>query len=72
VLRVAAKLNRTDVNDIVKNLLNLYEENLSSASEGKRYQDCFDVTSGLPKSEYLEFYNEIKKEISKMGVLFDS
>jgi len=71
VLRVAAKLNRTDVNEIVKNLLNLYEENLSSASEGKRYQDCYDVKSGLPQAEYLEFYHEIKKEIFEMGVPFD-
>ena len=72
VLGAASKLNRTDVNKIVKSLLNLYEENLASASTGKRYQDCFDVKSGLPNAEYTQFYNEMKKEVSEMGVPIDS
>ncbi len=72
VLRAASKLNRMEANEIVRNLLKIYEDNLPTASEGKRYQDCFDVASGLPNTEYLEFYNEMKSELFQMGIPFDS
>ncbi len=68
VIRAAHKVSRSEANEIVKRLLKIYEDNLPSASEGERYQDCFDVATGYPKAEYLEFYHNMKREISGMGV----
>jgi len=68
VIRAAPKINRSEANEIVKRLLKIYEDNLPSASEGKPYQDCFDVATGFPKPEYLELYKKMKREISEMGI----
>ena len=68
VIRAAPKVSRSEANEIVKRLLKMYEDNLPSAPEGKPYQDCFDVATGFPKAEYVEFYEKMKREVSGMGV----
>lgn len=71
VIRCAHKLSREEANEILKRLVPMYEDNLPNASKGKSYQECFDVKTGYPKKEYVEFYSEIKKEMANMGVPFD-
>jgi len=68
VIRAAPKVSRSEANEIVKNLLKVYEDNLPSAPEGKPYQDCFDVDTSFPNAEYVELYEKMKRKISKMGV----
>jgi len=68
VIRAAPKISRSEANEIVKRLLKMYEDNLSSAPEGKPYQDCFDVATGFPKAEYVEFYEKMKRKIFEMEV----
>ncbi|MBA7651279.1 hypothetical protein ES703_59096 [subsurface metagenome] len=68
VIRAAPKVSRSEANEIVKRLLKMYEGNLTSPPEGKPYQDCFDVATGFPKAEYVEFYEKMKREVSGMGV----
>lgn len=72
VIRASSKVCRKDANQIVKRLLEKYEGSLASAPEGKRYQECFDVSTGFPTAEYLDFYKKMKKEISAMGIPFNS
>jgi methylamine--corrinoid protein Co-methyltransferase len=71
VIRAASKLSRGEANEIVKQILPRYEENLASPPEGKPYQACFDMATGYPKEEYVEFYRTMKTEISGYGVPFD-
>ena len=68
VIRAAPKVSRSEANEIVKRLLKMYEDNLPSAPEGKPYQDCFDVATGFPKAEYVEFYEKMKRKIFEMEV----
>jgi methylamine--corrinoid protein Co-methyltransferase len=68
VIRAAPQIKRGEANEIVKRLLEKYEENLPTAPEGKRYQDCFDVATGFPKPEYVELYKKMKREIFELGV----
>ena len=43
-------------------------QRLAIASVGKNYQECFDLESAAPKKEYLDFVENIKKELSKVGI----
>jgi len=71
VIRAAPKFTRAQANEIVKRLLEEYEENLPAPPEGKPYQECFDLATGYPKKEYLELYGRMKQKISDMGFSFD-
>lgn len=62
------QLSRQEANEIVKRLLPRYEEGLATAPRGKTYQECFDPETGYPGREYLEFYEETRKEIAGMGI----
>ena len=66
----AAKLNRAKANDFVIRLLEKYESQIGTPTEGSRYQDCFDVTTGKPKEEYVRLYHEVKDELSGIGIPF--
>ena len=71
VIRAAPKINREHANNIVKRLLPMYEESLSSPPLGKPYQDCFDLATGYPKKEYMDLYKKMKQEIVDIGIPFE-
>jgi hypothetical protein len=71
VIRAAPKIDREYANDIVKRLLPMYEERLSSPPGGKPYQDCYDLTTGYPKQEYLDLYKRMKQEVADIGISFN-
>jgi methylamine--corrinoid protein Co-methyltransferase len=60
-------MSRTQGNELAKELLDRYEDNLDNAPIGKRYQDCYDVETGLPCQEYISLYREVKEELKAMG-----
>jgi len=68
VAHAIAGTNRHDANQLVKTLLSKYERNLRNPPKGKRYQECYDVRTGKPNQEYLDFYRRITKEIVDLGV----
>jgi len=37
---------------------------------GKKYEECYHMGIRRPLSENVDFYNEMKKEIGKMGIKF--
>jgi len=63
-----AGMTRTDVNEIVKQLMGKYEDRLATAPVGKKYCECWDIDKKLPNPEYMELYEDMKKEISDMGI----
>jgi len=71
VILAAPKLSRKEANEIIKGIVPKYEDSLSSPPEGKPYQECFDLSTGYPKVEYMELYKTMKQEMSNMGVPFD-
>jgi methylamine--corrinoid protein Co-methyltransferase len=65
---VNSRLKRSDVNDIVLNLIQKYEDKISNAPLGKTFQECYDVESVKPTREYMELYKRIKKEFEDIGL----
>ena len=63
-----AGLTRKQANEIVKNILPRYEHDLDHAPIGKCYCDCFNIETAQPQPEYLEFVNDIKKNLSALGI----
>jgi len=63
-------MSRPQGNELVRELLSKYENKVDSAPVGKRYQDCYDIGTGLPSQEYVDLYGEVKDELRVMGFDF--
>lgn len=68
VAHAISGMKRTDANELAKTLLPKYEATLRNPPEGQRYQDCYDVDTGKPTPEYLEFNKKIRAKISDVGI----
>ena len=72
IATAATHLNRKKANEIVIKLLEKYESNLAAPPEGSRYQECYDVIGRQPREEYRRLYGEVKEELSRLGIPFQS
>jgi len=63
-------MTRLQGNEIVKQLLAKYEEDIPQAPKGGKYQECWNIQSKEPKLEYLELYQKIKRELAEYGIRF--
>ncbi|MCL4458661.1 MAG: monomethylamine:corrinoid methyltransferase [Chloroflexi bacterium] len=68
VAHATTGMTRKEANEVVKSLLDRYEDSIPHAPIGQRYQDCFDVARGIPKPEYLELYHRVREELESMGL----
>jgi methylamine--corrinoid protein Co-methyltransferase len=66
----AAKLDRQQANELVRQLLTKYESQIETAPTGSTYQECYNVVSGRPGKTYLQLYTEVKDELASLGVPF--
>jgi hypothetical protein len=66
----ASELTRDQANQLVIQLLEKYESQIATAPSGSTYQECYDLTTGKPGKEYIQLYDEIKEELTGMGVPF--
>jgi methylamine--corrinoid protein Co-methyltransferase len=64
------QLNRENANEIVKTLLERYEDRIKDAPLGKRFQECYDVKRVRPTKEHLEMYEGVKIELGDLGIDF--
>ena len=60
-------MSRAQANELAKELLDKYEDNLDNAPIGKKYQDCYDINTGLPCQQYVDLYGQVKEELRAMG-----
>jgi methylamine--corrinoid protein Co-methyltransferase len=63
-------MSRSQGNELAIELLSKYEDKIDNAPVGKRYQDCYDVDTGLPCQEYVNLYGEVKEELRLLGFDF--
>lgn len=70
VAEAATKLNRVQANRIADQMLKKYEAELRNAPQGKTYQECYDLKTGLPKQFYLDFHQKMKEELCGEGIDF--
>jgi methylamine--corrinoid protein Co-methyltransferase len=68
--KAACNLTRNQASEIVIRLLEKYESQIPSPPEGDRYQDCYDVVTGRPREAYTHLYQEVKEELTGMGIPF--
>lgn len=63
-----AVLDNLEANAVLDNLVSLYERNFSRPPVGKRFQDCYDITSVTPSKEYLKVYEKAISTLNKCGL----
>ena len=68
----ATGMKRIDANELVKQLLQKYEQKLENPPLGQRFQECYDLITVKPSKEYLDIYVQIKKELQELGLNFPS
>ena len=61
-------MTRKDANTLVKKLLSKYEDGINDAPLGKKFSECYDLEKVIPTQEYLDLYDEVKKEASSYGL----
>jgi methylamine--corrinoid protein Co-methyltransferase len=61
-------MKRADANELVMNLISLYEEKLENPPLGRRFQECYDLATVQPSDEYNNIFNQVKKELEDLGL----
>ena len=65
VAYAAAGMSRKEANKIVATLLENYENKLQDPPPGKKLPDYFDIASGRPNKECIEFYRKMRQKFSE-------
>lgn len=66
--KAASKLTRAKANDLVVQLVEKYEQDITTAPEGDCYYECFNPETGKPNEDYVRRYNEVLEELAAMGI----
>ena len=61
-------VTRDQANEIVKQILAQYEDQLAEAPIGKRLDECYNLETLEPTQEYVELYEGVKEKLSKFGL----
>jgi len=62
------RVKRENANELVKDILKRYEDNVTKAPLGKTFSECYDVSRKKPTQEYSELYAKVKKELRNLGL----
>jgi methylamine--corrinoid protein Co-methyltransferase len=57
-----------EINEILDNLVKMYEADYATASLGKTYPECYDTVKVVPTDEYLQVYDEACEAMKSLGV----
>jgi methylamine--corrinoid protein Co-methyltransferase len=63
-------MTRSQGNEIVKQLLAKYEDDIPNAPKGNTYEQCWDMKTKQPIQDYLKLYQRLKAELAELGVRF--
>jgi methylamine--corrinoid protein Co-methyltransferase len=70
ISKASAGIKRSDANEIVKNLISRYDDVLKNPPIGKKFEECTDLKTLRPTSEWLEIYDKVKKELKDFSIPF--
>jgi methylamine--corrinoid protein Co-methyltransferase len=65
-------MKRDVANEIVKDLLNKYEDQIPDAPIGKKFQELFNIDTLEPTPEYHDLYYKMREEMQTYGLKFRS
>ncbi len=66
--KAASQLTREKANDLVSRLLQKYESDINNPPGGDCYYECHNAQTGKPNENYVILVDEVKEELSTMGV----
>jgi hypothetical protein len=72
VTHKASGMEPKKVNEIVKQILPLYEDTIKNPDLGKPYQKAYDVANDRPTEEWERMYREVKAEVRELGIPLDN
>jgi methylamine--corrinoid protein Co-methyltransferase len=61
-------MKRKEANGLVKKLVSKYEEKIPEAPLGKKFSEIYDMEKVEPLSDYQRMYEDIRKELSAIGL----
>ena len=61
-------LKREDSNELVKEILKLYEDRLGNPPLGKSFQECMDMTTLKPTEEHRKIYTKVREQLKNIGL----
>jgi methylamine--corrinoid protein Co-methyltransferase len=67
----ATGMKRTEANELVKQIFLKYNQKLENPPLGRRFQECYDVTTINPSKEYNNVYTKVKNELQDLGLKFE-
>jgi len=68
VVKKSAGMSREQASEIADRLLSLYEDRLVDPPKGKSYRECYDPETLQPSDEWKRIYDEVKREVTEMGI----
>ncbi len=63
-------IQREDANEIINNVMALFEDQSADPPQGKMFPECYDIVKVEPTDEYKLVYDEAKKDLREAGVTF--
>ena len=70
VFKSAAGITREQGNEIAKQIIPRYEDQLKDQPRGQSFQECYDVERLEPTPEWQQMYDEVKEEAFRLGMPF--
>jgi methylamine--corrinoid protein Co-methyltransferase len=61
-------VSREQANAIVLQILEQYESQIAEAPLGKRFDECYDLSTVQPTQEYLDVYEKVKEKLAGFGL----
>ncbi len=71
VTHACSALEPAQVNEIVKELLPRYEDDIKNPDVGVPYQEAYDMETHTPKKEWEQIYRRVKQEMIDLGIPMD-
>jgi methylamine--corrinoid protein Co-methyltransferase len=68
VAHAVAGMSREKANDIANQLVGLYEPDLAGKPIGKPFDEVYDVECTTPTPEWQGLYDEVKRELTQLGI----
>ena len=70
VAHAVAGMKREEANEIIKQLVPLYEPVLKDKPIGLPFEEVYDVSTVTPKPFWQDMVNDVKEELVDLGVSF--
>ena len=67
-LAARQNLTREQANEVVKRILDKYEDRFNDPPLGKRFDECYNLQTLQPTPEYLDLYEQIKEQLTGFGL----